>query len=485
MVLRKHEEVQRKPFRYGYFIGFIFTAGCFWWLGAATLTGLVVTVVVLSGYSALWFLLCSRSLISRTRPDQSPHYLAMTWCALVAAAFWVTLEWLRSWFLTGFNWNELGVSQTNCLHLRQLAAVGGVPLLSFVIVMVNILVAEALLGWNWQRERLKSMGPPTLLVVVILAGGWIYGWHRLQLQQAESSRASLRYACIQSNIPELPYAHGTVQEIAQDEDNVLQIETSLSLQAIKDKPDLLIWPETLTLQRFEIDPTIKTAIAQVQSRYQGEFLFGSEELKEGRLYNCAYLLGPAPVVMQRYRKTHLVLVGEFFPFRDTMPWLATWIGAPVSFTAGTEIPGLKMQKDAIRIAPFICYEDTQPEVANRASLLHPDVFVTLSNDGWYPGMAAEWELRQHLQNSVLRSIEHDRAAIHCTNNGITCEISPDGSMTAYLGTETQGILQHQLFLRQGFPTLYERWGDWVGWLCRLVTVLALIRSSLLKMPKLS
>ena len=83
--------------------------------------------------------------------------------ALAAAALWVMLEWWRSWFLTGFNWNELGISQAPSIVFRQLAAFGGVHLISFVLVTVNILWAEGMLGIV--EDAAGKAGRPRLVAV--------------------------------------------------------------------------------------------------------------------------------------------------------------------------------------------------------------------------------------------------------------------------------------------------------------------------------
>jgi len=51
--------------------------------------------------------------------------------ALAAASLWVVIEWWRSWFLTGFDWNELGISQAPSVVFRQPRARAPLVLLRF------------------------------------------------------------------------------------------------------------------------------------------------------------------------------------------------------------------------------------------------------------------------------------------------------------------------------------------------------------------
>jgi apolipoprotein N-acyltransferase len=124
----------------------------------------------------------------------------------------------------------------------------------------------------------------------------------------------------------------------------------------------------------------------------------------------------------------------------------------------------------------MCFEDTQPEVVDAAAALQPDFFVTMINAGWFEAAASGWCLPQHLENSILRCVEHDRPMIRCADTGITCEIDAQGNIVAQLPFPPDasptggGILSRTLILYPWAPTLYERWGDWVGWLSRLAAL---------------
>ena len=130
-VLTRSEAVRRQPMRHGYLIGLIYFGATFWWISATSRrSGIVFLIPYLALYPAFWFLLVARFL----KPWTARTNGAVLLQALGAAALWVTLEWWRSWFLTGFDWNELGDSQATSIAFRQLAAFGGVHLLSFLLV---------------------------------------------------------------------------------------------------------------------------------------------------------------------------------------------------------------------------------------------------------------------------------------------------------------------------------------------------------------
>ena len=93
----------------------------------------VLLVAVLALYPALLGFIQAR-WFDRQRPT---HML------LVLPALWVLFEWIRSWFLTGFPWLNLGYSQSDT-WLADAAPWLGVYGVSLVVAIVSGLVAQSL-----------------------------------------------------------------------------------------------------------------------------------------------------------------------------------------------------------------------------------------------------------------------------------------------------------------------------------------------------
>jgi apolipoprotein N-acyltransferase len=471
LALRESASVQRQPIRHGYLVGLIFVIGNFWWIATAVPLGFVFMVAVLSFYPALWFLLVVRLLPvePNSEPRKFSHVFGTT---ILAAAFWVTLEWLRSWFLTGFNWNELGVSQTPNACIRQLAAVGGVPLLSFVLALFGILFGEAISELRpADAECFRRAGPAAICCLIIPAAAWLYGWHHLQEEKGAAVNHVLTYACIQPNIARIPYRTGTPAEWAPLESNAFHLQEELSAMAVQSRqPDLLIWPEAITAQRLGVDPLLGQVIGNVMRHIQGDFLLGGEELQARKVYNCAYLFRHGAPLPQKYRKVQLVVFSEYSPFGQALTGLES------GFTPGSSPASFALSGSPVTLSPFICFEETKPEAANAAARLHPDFFVVLTNDNWFVGAAGIWAVTQQLQNGLLRTVEHDRPMIRCANNGISCEIDPAGELGGRVhgslgeAVGVPGILAGTLALETPENTLYELWGNWVLRACQVITI---------------
>jgi apolipoprotein N-acyltransferase len=480
-VISRSEKVRRHPMRHGYLVGLIFYGAVFWWIGNVTVVGTVLLILYLALYPAMWFLFLARLL---PRP-QTQTSLGVLWDAVAAAALWVALEWWRDWFLTGFNWNELGVSQSPSVVYRQLAAFGGVHLISFVLVMVNILWAEGLLGIvkTLKERRVVRASPPFAMALFIVAATFALGWFHLRHHQGEPDQAVVYFTCVQPNIPQIPYDGGPIGAYRDAEADALEKAERLSYDALStaQKPDLLIWPEAFTGQEVFSRGVLGEIVREIATATPGYFLLGAQDSDPQHVYNTAYMFGPGWDTYQYYRKTHLVIVGEFLPFGDTFPWLREWAGVGMDMTPGPGPRVFAMKNPNVTLAPFICFEDTLPEVAQKAVALRPDFFVTITNDGWYTGWCAAWGVRQHLANAVFRCVEHDRPMIRCANTGISCLIDEYGSVSDRLrdasgrSIDVGGLFSSRLRVIPHHVTAYEVWGDWIVLISSLLSAMLGVR----------
>ncbi len=85
------------------------------------------------------------------------------------ALAWSGLEWLRGQGIVGFPWSEVGASQVEGLT-AHIAALGGVPLLSFLLLWVTGTLMQQLLDRHWSRTMTTAaLGA---LLLCLLAGEW-------------------------------------------------------------------------------------------------------------------------------------------------------------------------------------------------------------------------------------------------------------------------------------------------------------------------
>ena len=127
----------------------------------------------------------------------------------------------------------------------------------------------------------------------------------------------------------------------------------------------------------------------------------------------------------------------------------------------------------------ICYELADPQIVRNLCFYDSqdiDFIVNLSNDNFYKKSA---ELDQMLDIAKMRCIENRKPMGRCTTTGISAFISATGEVDNFIKDkdgetkEVQGILTGNIKIHKG-QSVYNKVGDWFGWLCFIVFVLSAV-----------
>jgi apolipoprotein N-acyltransferase len=199
------------------------------------------------------------------------------------------------------------------------------------------------------------------------------------------------------------------------------------------------------------------------------FLIGSYAHDEaGRRYNAAFVVEPGGQIPRPYHKQILIPFGEAMPLASVFPWLNRLNSRAGVFTAGDEtkvfdIPMRRPDGTSYRlaVAPLICYEDTVPSLARRATRRGAELLVNLTFDTWFGRTVAPDE--HHLIAS-FRAIENRRYLVRATNSGISAVVDPLGRTIARIRPFTEGTATARVRLL-GDRSLYTRFvGDTPWWM---------------------
>jgi apolipoprotein N-acyltransferase len=128
-----------------------------------------------------------------------------------------------------------------------------------------------------------------------------------------------------------------------------------------------------------------------------------------------------------------------------------------------------LQAGEVKIGVFICYESIFPDEVRQSIAQGAQVFVNISNDGWYGDSGA---YAQHLRQARLRAVENARWLLRDTNTGVTSVIDPYGRITESIPRKQRGALLAHYALAEE-TTFYTRHGDWFAWLCAIICLVAL------------
>jgi apolipoprotein N-acyltransferase len=424
----------------------------------------VVILILLSAYLALYFAAFSAAV---SRLFSKPFVLF-----LLTPIFWVGLEYIRSFFLSGFPWALIGYSQFNSLHILQISDIFGVYGVSFLIAGSNATIFIAFLyftGLHWQGTKItKSLvlfSIPVFVFIFIIA--WSYGSMRIKsIDSLAAKSPSTRVAVVQGNIKQSEkwdkaFQHATIKKYI-----------NLSHSVKEQKADLVVWPETSAPFYFLKDPRLSEMIIRGIADIPADFIIGSpcyeRRNKRVEYYNSAYLISAAGHVYGRYDKAHLVPFGEYIPLKRWLPFLGKIVEHVGDFRPGKK--GNTLQWKNHRLGFLICYEIIFPDlsramVKNQAALL-----VNITNDAWYGRTSAPY---QHFSKAVFRAVENRRALVRSANTGISGFIDPVGRVID--STDIfQDAVKTQTVPLINETSFYTRYGDLFAICCLSIMGLVIL-----------
>jgi apolipoprotein N-acyltransferase len=382
--------------------------------------------------------------------------------ALVFTPFvWVAIELART-YITGFPWDLLGTSQIDNIPLSRIATVTGVYGISFEIVLVNTAVAAAFLV---PRQRRNVLLAAALVAAIILHVG--------KLAHPPALPATHGATLVQANVPVLDSGDWTLDNLTQTLDSL----AALSVRPEHSKPGapgLILWPES-PAPFFATDLHVRHTLAEVARNTNSYIIAGSlgiehagDPSRQPDIFNSASMIAPNGAWTARYDKIHLVPFGEFVPFRGLFSFAGGLVQQVGTFARGKS--RMPLTAGDIKVGVFICYESIFPDEVRQLAKNGAELFVNISNDGWYGEGGAPF---QHINMARMRAVENNRWLLRDTNTGITAVIDPYGRVVAEAPRNQRTQLQAAYSLEQT-TTFYTRHGDWFPWLCAIITLLGLL-----------
>jgi len=458
----------------GYLTGLVYFLGSLAWLNTVTTLGWFMLCLYLALYPAVW----AGIVYVMATPRENPHSFRSVWLSsgrnlltgLLAAAAWVGLEFLRSHVFTGFGWNALGIALHQNVPLIQLSSLTGVGGLSFLTVLSSAIAVATVrrLMIEARGGKIRAHFDFTLTIALIVAA---FGYGLRQFGD-HGETTNLRIAAVQPSIPQDEKWNPAFEQ------RIYDTLARLTDSAIAMEPQLILWPEAATPRGFFEDPVANKFVKEFADKGDYGLMLGTLVLSHQADYNAAVFLTGSEPEPQVYPKTHLVMFGEYVPLRESFPLFAIVVGdlVPADFDAG-EGPVIFHHPDPhVAMAPLICFEDTLGYLARDFANAGAQLFVNVTNDGWFKRSAGS---RQHAAHAVFRCAENRRPMVRCANTGVTCVIdhlgrvvqtfeSPDGD------TFGEGVMLAEVKIPNDPPvTFYMKYGDIFSAACLAVTFLAL------------
>ncbi len=467
----KERHPLRRAFSIAYLCGFLWYMGnCYWVRDTMSHYGdmpPLAPTLLLIGFSlvlGLYFGLFGLGLAFVHRSTGSVRL------ALIFAPFlWTALE-LAAARITSVPWDQLGYSQVDNGLVMLLAPWTGVYGISFVLVSANALSAwsylvlsrPAIPGTRRWRSRTLPGGQTW-----VAFGGWL-AWFLMvggvwwnPPEAAPTATAVL----IQPNLDVgdannwqgtdwdrhiAEFTRLATEPATNDTTYIAGIpQTSAPLGEIVPPPyptypDLVAWPES-PAPFFGAEPRFQQAMQSVAAATHGPLIVGGVgmDLDRGqdqgwREYNSAFIIAAD--------------------------------GSRVGlFTRGTERNAFLLDTQdggRHRYGVFICYEAVFADEVRMFAKHGAEVFVNISDDGWYGDTSAPW---QHLNMARMRAIENRRWLLRDTNSGVTAVIDPYGRVRQSIPRHQTGELEAEFGFRNDL-TFYTVHGDVFAWFCVVLSL---------------
>ncbi|MFA5304637.1 MAG: apolipoprotein N-acyltransferase [Candidatus Omnitrophota bacterium] len=423
----------------GFIFGLAYYLTAIFWIGNVTKLGLGLLICYLCLYTIIF------SQIAR-------YFLRKSFAIITIASLWVLLEFIKENIWCGFGWANLGYSQYKNLYLIQAADLFGVKLISFLIVMVNVLL------WEFISKR-KFLLRKFIFVAIILSASLAYSFFKLGNLKENSS---INLSLIQPNVPqELKWEESSQPDIIEKLENLI-LKT--------DKNSLVIFPEaSWPLMLCDLNVSILDDFIKSSKR---DILIGAITSEKGNFYNAALLFEKSGALQGIYRKMRLVPFGEYVPLRNFLKFVSV-INSIGDTSRGNEPTVFSYENKNFCV--LICFEDIFPLfVANFSR--KADFLINITNDAWFSG---EPEASQHFGIMVFRAIENRISIARCANTGISGWVSYKGDIHSLKSdneeVDVSGVLNFNLPLN-GKRSLYNKWKDVFVLFCALVLLLPLIPS---------
>ena len=389
-----------------------------------------ISLVTLGGFFGLFFLFSLYFYIVF-------FFISKSWVAfpkirfLIFLCFWMSFEFLQNFGEFRFPWFNVGYSLADYLPFIQPAEIGGIYLLSVLIISVNFLI------WKMKDDFKKSL--IFLCCLILLWAGFGF----IRLKTITLKETDTRISLVQVSIP---------QKMKWEDsylDTTLVRYEKFTHQAAESHPALIIWPEA-ALPRYTLrDTTYRDFVKDFAQEIDVDIFLGMPHYKfvgdahpnRYEFYNSATLFDKTGKVHPYYVKNFVVPFGERMPFLKYLPFLWNVHLGQANWEYGKE--QTFYQVNNYTYSPLICFEIAFEELTTKMAKHGVDFIVNITNDAWFYRSAGTY---QHAVMTKFRAVETRRMIYRCANTGYSMVVSPTGEVLQQIELFEQVTINQNLII---------------------------------------
>ncbi len=385
---------------------------------------------------------------------------------------WMSFEYLQNFGEFSFPWFNLGYSLADYLPLLQPLELGGLALLSLLILVVNILLFK--LRTNFKRNI-------TIISVIIILWS-AYGI--IRLKTINIIKTNFNASIVQVSISQ----DKKWEELYRD--STLTLYETFSYKAAKENTDLIIWPESSTPVYLLRQPKYRKWILDLSGELETDIFTGFPHYKymgedypnKFKFYNSATLFKKNRKVNTPYYKNILVPFGERIPFLKYFPFLWNIHLGQANWEYGEKLEYYTVND--YKFSPLICFEIAFPLLTTEMAKNDIDFIVNITNDAWFHRSAGTY---QHASMTKFRAIETRKQIYRAANTGYSIIVSPTGEVLKQTKLFEKDTINNPLYIYENnsYFTKYFFWFPIVFVVCAgILFVYSIIKCLLNRKRKL-
>ncbi|GAB2731169.1 apolipoprotein N-acyltransferase [Streptomyces bullii] len=357
---------------------------------------------------------------------------------VVLPSGWLAVELVRSWEGLGGPWGVLGASQWQVDPALRLASVGGVWLISFLLVLLNVAVAVLVAV---PRARVPALAG-LLATAAATSAAWVW-----------SARPG-----VDERVAVAVVQPGVIQG-RDSGDRRFDREEELTRRLAGQGVDLIVWGESSVGFDLGDRPDLARRLAALSRETGADILVNVDARRSDRpgIYKSSILVGPDGLTGDRYDKMRLVPFGEYVPARSLLGW-ATSVGEAAGEDRRRGSAQVVMNVgNGLHVGPMVCFETAFPDMTRHLTRAGADILIGQSATSTFQ---QSWAPQQHASLAALRAAETGRPMVHATLTGVSAVYGPSGQRIGpALGVDASTTRVYDIPLAHG-TTPYVRFGDW-------------------------
>ena len=446
--------------RLGFLTGLLYYVGVIYWIsyvvenyGSAPAFAGYGAMLLLSAFLAL-FVAAVAAAVAYFRDRGIPAILS-------APVLWTCMEYAKSHVLTGFPWENLAYSQHSFLSIIQIGDVTGFYGITFLIVFVNVVIAD-LISLRNDRSNKKRVWIELSAAAFLFVSTCAYGVYRIGTRGRIGAENQNRACCADPGQHRPEHQMGALFSGRITQDLSGPDPEDLSRRQILRRA-LVIWPETATPFYFQDMDDRHREILRLARESRTWLLFGSPSYipERGTDYsrNSAFMISPEGSIAGAMTRCTWSRSANMCPFGSIFPFMSRLVAGVGDFLTGSGFTTLKT--DHHRIGVLICYEAIFPEISRAYVQGGADLLVNITNDAWFGRTSAPY---QHLSMTAFRAVESGRYIVRAANTGISAIIDPVGRISNQTDLYRKSGLAGSVRYLQ-IDSIYVRIGDVFAYAC--------------------